>query len=207
MARELTDQERDSVIEYFRTNLFETLQAYTAWKMLWDAKKIGIVPEQMTHKYVSILNIHHNAFAIFEHASAFMWVTMLLHAFDSDHRAMSLLKIDADAMAALKEEYSSELEKLKTQRDQFFSHRDIDATLPQLPSIERTDELMRDLQGLYNKITKAHDSSSTIFNQDDMKHDIENMYWNIERGENIRQKEIEVKWKYRESGSLISDII
>lgn len=49
---------KKEVTDYFRQNLFESIGAYTGWKILMASKLKGIVSKEMTNRYVEIQNYH-----------------------------------------------------------------------------------------------------------------------------------------------------
>jgi len=204
--------QRNEILTYFRSNIFEAKSAYNAWKMIFGSRADGIVSKEMADKYVKIQKYHPSFFGIAERSFLISWIILVLHSFDRHDCSYSLKKVDSDLFDEFLSDQSNQnvIKQLKTLRDKLFAHRDTDAKLDdiKIPSMIDVDDFFRRLEDFYNKLCKIKEDSTTLFrNTEDIKHDIENLFMNLERGENVRLKEIDIEWVWEKNSNKASDKI
>lgn len=199
------------ITDYFRSNIFEALSFYTAWKMLSHSKSKGVVSEKMAQRYVEIQNYHPQFFVSTERAFFISTIILILQPFDRHNDSHSLYKIDKDATEAFVFQNESVLDALRTLRNKVFAHRDsnlITTTNLIFPSVINMDKFFENLIEFYNKFTAIIDDSTTIFkNAVEIKYDIERLFMNLYRGETMRKKETEVEWDWPQDLKNASDIL
>ncbi len=194
------------LIDYFRANIFEAESSYNAWKMIYYARCTPIVGQKLAVQYTKIQNYHNPFFTIAERSLLIAWVLLSCHAFDKDNRSCSLSKVDPELCSKFLEdaENNNIMEQLKTTRDKLFAHKEsgIDPKSITLPSVERMDAFFTRLKILYNELSKLVDRSFTAFDfTDDVKQSMEHLYMNLERGETMRLKEIDIEWMWKKDDS------
>jgi len=205
--------DKKETTDYFRSNIFEAYGAYNGWKMIMGSKSVGIVSKEMAERYVKIQQHHHNFFGLAERAFLIQFVLLSLHSFDSDDRSFSLYKVNELKTKEFIAANKSVLDSLFDLRNKLFAHRDVPtdkSTVVQykIPSIIDLDQFFKNLMDFYNQLTSVVDGSSTMFsNAEDIKRDIEFLFMNIYRGEDVRKKEIEIHWSWMENKGKISDIV
>lgn len=201
------------ITDYFRANIFESIVAYSAWKMIFGSRSTGMMPPDMAEHYIKIQNYHSGFFPSVENAFLFQFVIKVLHSFDSRTDSFSLYVVDK----VLTEKFVLENEKiinaLKSVRNKIFAHRDISINQETsknytIPSMNDLDQFFNNLIEFYNSLTLIVDDSSTVFNNAyEIKKEIEFLFMNIQRGERARIEEINIKWKWQENGKKASDIL
>lgn len=134
---------------------------------------------------------------------------MICHVFDNDSRSYSLAKVDSESYNNFvsDNENSFVIEQLKTARNKLFAHRDsgIDPKSITIPSVEKVDSFFNRLEDLYNKHSGIVEKSATSFNfAEDVKHVMEILYMNLERGEAVRLKEIDIEWLWEKDDNKAS---
>lgn len=198
------------ITDYFRSNIFESISAYSAWKMLYFSKSKGIVAENRVDSYVKIQNFHSNFFVTAEKAFLNNFVIKILHPFDKRNDSFSLYKVDKEKTEKFVEDNKLVLDKLKNVRHKLFAHRDQSAKSRtfQLPSIIEMDTFIKNLVGFYNVITSKTDNSATVFsNAEEVMRDIELLFMNLERGETIRKLEIDIDWMWKKDDKIASKLL
>lgn len=85
---------KKDITDYFRSNIFESLAAYTGWKIIKSSKSNGIVSQEMAERYVSIQKDYPMFFNLAEQAFLMQFVMLSLRSFDYDPRSHSLYKVD-----------------------------------------------------------------------------------------------------------------
>lgn len=203
-------ENRNEILTYFRSNIFEAKCAYNAWKMLYCARSKNIVGEQLAERYVKIQKCHNDFFGITERSLFTAWVILILHAFDKNNKSYSLKKVDQQLYDDFLSENDNQkmINNFKTVRDKMLAHRDIDVKPEDriMPSIDDTDKFIKRLEEFYNKLCGIKENSSTSFqNTEEVKRDTERLYINIERGESIRLKEIDIKYMWKENDNVVSN--
>lgn len=201
---------KKEITDYFRSNIFESLAAYTGWKIIKGSKSKGIVSEEMANRYVEIQGYHHNFFGLTEQAFLVQFVMLSLHSFDSDTRSHSLFKVDEPKTKSFVQQNKKVLDLLFDLRNKLFAHKDAGTGISGLtiPSMNDLDQFFKNLIKFYNQLTAVVDDSSTIFsNAEEVKHDIEYAFMNLYRGERTRKQEIEIEWRWEKSHEKISDVI
>lgn len=199
-----------SIIKYFLGNIFEAKSHYTAWKMICHARSIGVVPKEMAERYVAIQKQAGSFFTLTERALLLSFVVLVCHVFDKRKDSMSLEKVDRHLFNKFFEENSKVISSLKKTRDSLFAHKSmrIDTQEIIIPSIDDLDEFFSNLEKLYNTLSSKIDNSSARFeNTEELKREIEILYMNLERGESVRKKEIEIEWMWKQAPNKISDKI
>lgn len=204
------NKEHKKITDYFRSNIFESIAAYTTWKMLFLSKSKAVVSEDMANRYVEIQNYHSDFFGIVERSALVTFVILSVHSFDKRGDSYSLYKVDKNSVENFVDANKSTLENLKNLRHKLFAHRDNDADSInyQIPSVETLDTFFENLINFYNTITLQVDNSTTLFtNAYDVKSDIEELFQNLYRGEASRKREIDIDWMWRRDSKKASDIL
>jgi len=195
--------------DYFRSNIFESLAAYTGWKIIKSSKSKGIVSQEMAERYVGIQKDYPNFFNLTEQAFLMQFVMLSLHSFDSDTRSHSLYKVDEQKTKIFIQQNKSILDALFHLRNKLFAHRDatLETSKYSIPSIIDLDQFFRNLMALYNELTAVVDDSSTIFsNAEEIKHDMEYLFMNLYRGEHSRKLAIDIEWLWEKDRGKVSDV-
>lgn len=202
--------DKSKEIKYFRDCIWEAKCAYNAWKMIVYAQSSEIVGPR-AHEYVAIQNYHPHFFQIVRSALLTRFTILLMHVFEKRKDSLSLIKIIApDEVAPFMEIHQETIDKIEKFRHERLAHRKKDSLedIYQIPSVDNMTSFFHDLEHIYNKLSSAVEKSSTYFQgADDVKRDIELLYMNLERGEVIRKKEIDIKWLWEEGDNQISKII
>lgn len=206
----MTNPTNKEITDYFRANIFESLSFYSAWKMLDYSKSTGVVSKEMAVRYVEIQNYHKSFFITTGRAHLIAFVIQTLHSFDRNENSYSLFKVDEKEVGQFLEQNSSVIKELRSVRNKVFAHKDSRGN-PQkykIPSLIRLDAFFKNLVELYNRLTRKVSNSTTMFdNAEGIKRDIELMFMNLYRGENIRLKEIDIEWLWEKDDSKASDIL
>lgn len=201
---------KKDVTDYFRSNIFESLAAYTGWKIIKASQSSGIVPENMAIRYVEIQKDYHNFFGVTERAFLVQFVVLLLHSFDSDTRSHSLYKIDQQETEKFIQRNEKVLDMLFDLRNKLFAHKDstFGTNRFTIPSIDDLDRFFKNLIDFYNQLTAIVDKSGTIFsNAEEIKHDLEYLFMNLYRGELTRKNVINADWSWEEDKGKVSEIM
>lgn len=197
-------------LDYFRGSIFEAKSAYNAWKMIAYSKWFTYVGKDLADNYVKIQNYHKDFFVLVERSFLFHWVILVLHCFDSRHGTFSLNKIaNKDYNEFIKNSSNEKiLKKLKNVRDTLFAHRAKIVKGKEIGNVEELDLFWKNLEDFYNKICYNFNKSKTLFdNTDNVKQDIENLLFNLERGELVRKNEIDIDWLWKKNPKRISNIL
>lgn len=198
------------ITDYFRSNIFEAFSAYNGWKMLFLSRSKEVVSSEMAERYVEIQKYHPQFFSLTERAFLVNFVLLTLHSFDKRGDSFSLYKVNEKETDDFVENNKAVISKLKALRNKIFAHRDIytSASEYQIPSVIDLDKFFDNLIIFYNKLTSGVDDSSTNFsNAKEIKQQIELLFMNLYRGEAMRKKEIDIKWKWLENNKKASDIL
>lgn len=102
------------------------------------------------------------------------------------------------------------IDALKKARDNIFAHRNIQIDPKEIviPSVDDLDNFFSNLEKLYNELSSKIDNSSAWFdNVENLKREIELVYMNLDRGEMMRRKEIDIEWMWEKDPNKISDKI
>mgnify|MGYP001612763423 CR=1 FL=1 len=207
---EIDPQIKKATIEYFRSNIYEALAAYSGWKTIVYARYYDVVGKEMADKYARIENYHVNFFIAIEYSFLLNFVILLMHAFDTDDRSYSLYKVEKEKTEAFILNNKEVLDNLFLLRNKFFAHREININNISkneytVPPVIKLDLFFENLIRFYNELSVVVDDSTTIFNNAlEIKQDIERMFMNLYRGENIRKVDIDVKWLWEENDNKIS---
>ena len=177
--------------------------------MICYAKSSRIVGKELAENYVKIQNYHPNFFVMTERAYLITFVMLICHVFDDRLDSCSLNKVGEVECEKFVSQNEKIVKQLKKVRNKIFAHRDIGINSKdiKIPSIEKMDDFFSEIENLYNKISKKINNSTAIFSALKIKDDIENLYMNLERGESIRKKEINIEWMWRKDSNKISDKI
>lgn len=197
-------------LDYFRGNIFEAKSAYNAWKVIFYSRRPAYTGKDLTENYVKIQNYHKDFFGLIERSLLYHWVVLVLHCFDSRRDVFSLRKIGREYYDLfIKDSGNSKIfKRLKTVRDTLLAHRAKNIISRELGSVEEIDLFWKNLEDFYNKVCHSFDKSTTLFgNTENVKHDIENLFYNLERGENIRKNEINIEYLWRKNPKRISNIL
>jgi hypothetical protein len=201
------------ITDYFRASIFDSYGAYSAWKMIRGSRSITILGKQMADKYVGVQKIHGDCFVVFEKALLFHFVVLVLHPFDTDPSATSLYKVDRKKTEEFVKANLELITNLKLLRNKVFAHKEYKCESDnthtyKVPSFDHLDNFFKSLIIFYNNITSEKLSSNTIFdNAPRIKTDIEYLLMNIDRGESVRKKEIEIKYGWKERDRKASDLL
>lgn len=206
------EKEKNDTIDYFRSNIFQAKCAYTAWKALYYSKAPKIVGEELAKRYVKIQNYHPYFFSMAERCFLISWVILICHFFDADNRAFSLRKIDVTLFDKFinKNNNKDIINRIKTSRDKIFAHADIgiDRDSVIIVSADEMDIFFNSLENFYNALSNKIDNSVTSFDSSsDIKNQIEQLFMNLERGEGVRLKEIDINWMWSQDNNKISNKI
>lgn len=198
------------ITDYFRSNLFEAISAYNAWKMIAYSKSKNVVSEAMALRYVEIQNYHPEFFTLCERAFLVDFVLVSLHSFDRRTDSLSLYKVEQTETEVFVKNNTKVITDLRNVRNKIFAHKDITSNNSdyKVPSIIELDEFFKNLIEFYNKLTKVVDDSSTMFgNAEEIKHSIEYLFMNLYRGEAIRKREIDIEWMWEKDDKKASDLL
>ncbi|MFA6136055.1 MAG: hypothetical protein WC705_01735 [Candidatus Paceibacterota bacterium] len=208
MSKELSHKE---ITDYFRSNIYEAISSYNAWKMLSYSKSNKVVSDDMAKRYLEIQNYHPGFFATAERAFLVDFVIMSLHPFDHRDDSYSLYKINKEDTEDFINNNESVVAALRNLRNKLFAHRDADINNTKnliIPSVVNQNKYFENLIDFYNKLTSVVDESSTNFvNAKEIKLDIENLFMNLYRGEAIRKKQIDIEWLWEKDNKKASDIL
>jgi hypothetical protein len=197
-------------LDYFRGNIFEAKSAYNAWKMIVFSRWSAYVGQDMAEKYTKIQKYHGDFFGLIERSFLLHWVVLVLHCFDKRGDVFSLRKIAPKEYNKFMKDATNVkiFENLKNARDSLFAHRAKNIKGKEIGNVEDLDIFWKNIEDFYNKICHDFDRSRTMFgNTDNVKHDIENLFMNLERGEFIRKNEIDIKYSWKENPKRISNIL
>ncbi|MBC7766710.1 hypothetical protein H7Y21_01825 [Arenimonas sp.] len=204
-------EKEKKIIEYFVGNIFEAKSYYTQWKMIAYAKSITIVGESMVKRYLEIQQSYPGFFMTTERASLISFVTLIHHNFDDTRTDnMSLDKVDKEIYDKFKTENFEVIKKLKDVRNKLFAHKSmtVDPKDLEVPSLVDLDNFFVNLEGFFNILNAKVNNSTTWFdNVYTLKNEIEILYMSIERGEEIRKKEIDIRYLWEENPNKISNKI
>jgi hypothetical protein len=198
------------IIKYFLGNIFEAKSHYTEWKMIHHARSVGILSKEMAERYTEIQKQAGSFFTLTERACLVSFVIFISHIFDKRSDSMSLEKVDRKSYQDFYKDNKIVIDQLKKARDNIFAHRNIQIDPKEIiiPSIDDLDKFFSNLEKLYNSLSSKIDNSSAWFdNVEYLKREIELVYMNLERGETVRRKEIDIEWKWEKSSDKISDKI
>jgi hypothetical protein len=201
---------KKEIIDYFRSNIYEAISAYSGWKMVAYSKSKGVVSNEMAERYVEIQNYHSEFFIVAERSFLINFVILSLHSFDPRNDTYSLYRVDRKKTEFFVRNNDNVINDLRILRNKLFAHKDINATTSQykIPPVIDLDQFFKNLVEFYNKLSEQVDRSSTIFsNADEIKRHIELLFMNIYRGEAVRKKEIDIEWLWDKSNGKASDIL
>lgn len=199
----------NDLLKYFRHNISESYNFYTIWKLLHYSVAPGFVGDEMAERYLEIQKQYPAFFKLTARSCLVSYVTLILHSFDKRKDSSSLYKIDRSSTEKFLEENQKIVEKLKIVRDRLFAHKSksvLEESL-EIPSIADLDNFYKNLSNYYNSLSSELEDSTTIFDNSQVKSEIENLYMNLDRGETMRKKEIDIEWKWRKSACKASDNI
>lgn len=198
------------IIKYFLGNIFEAKSHYTGWKMICHARSIGIVSKEMAERYVAIQKQAGSFFTLADRAFLISFIMLICHVFDKRSDSMSLEKVDKALYNKFFTENKKVIDALKKARDNIFAHRNIQIDPKEIviPSVDDLDNFFSNLEKLYNSLSSKIDNSSAWFdNVENLKREIELVYMNLDRGEMMRRKEIDIEWMWEKDPNKISDKI
>lgn len=198
------------IIKYFLGNIFEAKSHYTEWKMILHARSIGVVTKEMAERYTAIQKQAGSFFTLTERACLISFVVLICHIFDKRSDSMSLEKVDKKTYQDFYNKNKTVIDHLKKARDNIFAHRNIQIDPKEIiiPSVDDLDNFFSNLEKLYNSLSSKIDNSSAWFdNVENLKREIELVYMNLDRGEMMRRKEIDIEWMWEKDPNKISDKI
>ncbi len=195
--REKNKINKKDIVDYFRSNLFESISAYNAWKMVVYSKSKEIFSEEMARRYLEIQKYHSSFFPLIERTFLSHFVLMSLHSFDKTNNSFSLYMVDELKTENFVKKNFNVISDLRNIRNKIFAHRDIERKKYKLPPLSDLNNFFENLKNFYNNLTRSVDSSLTRFeNAEEIKYDIELLFMNLYRGESIRKKEICIKYDW-----------
>lgn len=202
--------DKKDIIKYFRSNIYESLSSYNAWKMICYSKSNQVVSNEMAERYVEIQKYHPEFFISAERAFLVSFILTILHSFDRRDDSLSLYKVDEKETEKFVNNNIETITALKKVRNKVFAHREImtDTSKYQVPSILELDSFFKNLIKFYNQLSKKIEDSSTMFdNAESIKRSIESLFMNLYRGETIRKKEIEIEWLWDKDKNKASELL
>jgi len=191
-------------IKYFRRNIYDARCSYEAWKMIFYARSKNVVGEEMSKLYADIQNYHTGFFVIAEKAFLTSFVILICHVFDKRDDSMTLIRIDEEKYDKFYSNNQEMINDIKKIRHKIFAHKEKNVNNLEIPSPERLDTFFNNIQDFYNEISSEKDNSSTWFDHDHLKHEIESLYKNLHRGEDARIEAINVEYFWRHNENIIS---
>lgn len=203
-------EKKKTIIKYFLGNIFEAKSHYVGWKMIYHARSNGIVSKEMAERYVAIQKQAGSFFTLTERAFLISFVMLIGHVFDKRSDSMSLDKVDKTLYNKFFDENKKVIEALRKARNNIFAHRNIQIDPKEIiiPSVDDLNNFFSNLEKLYNELSSKIDNSSAWFdNVEDLKREIEFVYMNLDRGEIVRRKEIDIEWMWEKDPNKISDRI
>jgi len=203
-------EKEKTIIKYFLGNIFEAKSHYTGWKMIYHARYNGVVSKEMAEKYTAIQKQAGSFFTLTERGFLISFVMLICHVFDKRSDSMSLEKVDKTLYTKFFNENKKVIDALKKARDNIFAHRNIliDPKEIVIPDVDDLDNFFSNLEKLYNELSSKIDNSSAWFDSvENMKREIELVYMNLDRGEMMRRKEIDIESMWEKDPSKISDKI
>ena len=118
---EVDSQIKKATVEYFRSNIYEAMAAYSGWKTIVYARSYEVVGKEMADRYVEIENYHVNFFVVTEYSFLLSFIILLMHAFDKDDRSYSLYKVEEEKTGAFILNNKEVLDSLFLLRNKFFA--------------------------------------------------------------------------------------
>lgn len=204
----MENQNEEDILEYFLRNIFLAKSAYEAWKTLYCAKSENIVGKDLSERYLKIQKCHPNFFGIAERSCLATFVITICHVFDDNRTdSFSLDKASKEDYDNFFSENKEIIKQLQRVRHKVFAHGNIrpDPEDFIIPAVDKLNAFFEKLESFYNLISNKINKSGAIFdNALEMKNDIERLYMNIERGENIRLREIDIEWHWKQNDNKIS---
>jgi hypothetical protein len=195
-------------------SIFEAKSAFTLWKGISYSRSTGVLPQALAEKYVDAQNNAPAFFTIAERSALIAFVLLSLHPVDTDTRSFSFFNIDKDKTNKFTEENKEVISSLKLVRNKVFAHKDSDVNERTqnsytIPAIDQLEIFFENLAHFYNDFTRIYDSSSTDFDHapDDMLHQMDHLFMNISRGENVRLKEIDIECMWEMDSNKISNTL
>ena len=178
--------------------------------MIYHARSNGIVSKEMAERYVAIQKQAGSFFTLTERAFLISFVMLIGHVFDKRSDSMSLDKVDKTLYNKFFDENKKVIEALRKARNNIFAHRNIQIDPKEIiiASVDDLNNFFSNLEKLYNELSSKIDNSSAWFdNVEDLKREIEFVYMNLDRGEIVRRKEIDIEWMWEKDPNKISDRI
>jgi len=197
-------------LDYFRGSIFEAKSSYNAWKMIVFSRWIAYVGEDLAKKYTEIQNYHGDFFSLSERSFLFHWVMLVMHCFDNRKDSYSLMKISPKYYDVFVKDANNAkiLQNLKNVRHSLFAHRAKDIKGEEVGAVEELDLFWRNLEDFYNKACKDFDDSKTLFdNTENVKYEIEELFYDIETGKYARRTKQEVEMLWNKNSKRISNVL
>lgn len=197
-------------VKYFLGSILEAKIAYNAWKMIVYSRLTSYVGEEMANKYVEIQEYHGTFFTLVERSLFFHWVLVVLHCFDPRQDTFSLDKVNKKLADEFKrnQENKEVLTRLKNIRDSLLAHRAKRIKGREIGSVESLEKFFKNIEDLYDKIRSGFDKTSVSFHSsNDIKHEVENLFMNIYKGEQVRRNEIDIDLLWGSDPKRISNVL
>ena len=204
-----TEKEIKDNLKALQDSLFEARSAYSLWKGIAYSRSSGVVPLKLAERYVEAQKTAPAFFTMAERSALISFVILILHPIDSDSRSFSLFNVDKEKTEIFIKENKKTVDDLRLVRNKVFAHKDSDDTVKLIPSVERMDTFFENLISFYNTLTSKHTDSITDFDSscDNLMHEMDYMFMNLIRGENVRLKEIDIEWMWEKDPQNISNTL
>lgn len=197
-------------LDYFRSSIFESKLSYNTWKMIVFSRWNAYVGEDLAKKYTEIQNYHGNFFSLSERAFLFHWVMLVMHCFDNRKDSLSLKKIaPRDYNDFIKEANNVKiLKNLENVRHLLFAHRAKSIKGEEVGSVEELDLFWKSLEDFYNNACKGFDDLKIPFdNTENVKYEVEELFYSLEKGEQVSRTEIETEAFEQRNPNRISNVL
>lgn len=191
-------------IKYFRQNIYNARSSYEAWKMIYYARSKNVVGDEMSKLYTDIQNYHASFFTVAGNAFLTNFIILICHVFEKRSDSMSLIRIDKEKYSQFYKNNQEVIDEIKNTRNKIFAHKGKNINDLKIPSPERMKLFFNNIQDFYNELSSKKDNSTTWFDYDNLKHEIESLYKNLHRGENARLETINVEYFWNNNENIIS---
>jgi len=202
-----TTQEIKNMIELLSMRMHSAYMSYYFWKWLEQARNVNI-GEEKANRNLKIMNHQKNFFHTVLRSSFYSFVIDLCIFFDRQQPALSidklisLVKLDTEEISKIneiRELQKINIENLKNIRDKEIAHLDLNVDRSENKNIIyiEVENLFNGVQEIFNIITKRFDNSIWSWNTFDnqVDHEMNWLFDNLERGEQKRMAEVEERLK------------
>lgn len=195
------------MIHLLSSRMHSGFVSYHIWKWLEQSRNINIGNE-FVEKNLKILNRQPNFFHTVLRNSFYGFIIDLCMFFDKQAPSLSIDKIidkinlspdEILKICTIRDSQNYQLKKLKDIRDKEVAHLDLNIDRTTTNTVLYTDieKLFASVQEIFNIVTNNFDSSIWTWPHIEpaVKREMELIFNNLERGENIRIEEINRKWE------------